>query len=204
MRSRLAIGVLMLGAAAALPSARGDLIVQQGILSGTGSGTQDFAVSQFDSMGGTRQLNFVQIDLLTSVAGGYEADGSGVPVHIFARLAADYFLVSQPLGQTEALIDTVVPNTSPVAASVFNTDTDQTILSQPSDLLPWIGTGQLTLTADIEFEVFEDPPDVIFFGAGGTPRYTITYDYTLIPEPISAVLLAGGVVAALSRRRRRC
>ena len=75
---------LLCGTLAAAPTLA-DVLVIEGYLSGTGEPHyQDFDVPQFDDQGGTRTLNFVQLDFLTSVRGGYQLDDSGGFVEIFA------------------------------------------------------------------------------------------------------------------------
>jgi hypothetical protein len=54
------------------------------------------------------------------------------------------------------------------------------VIDEPADMAPWIGDGLITLTAFTEFVITEDPPGIILFGAGGTVRYTITYDYDVV------------------------
>ena len=49
-----------------------------------------------------------------------------------------------------------------------------------------------------EFEVWDDPPDVVYFGAGGTVHYSITYDYTFDPLPIFADDFETGSASAWS------
>lgn len=185
-------------------AASADQIVQMDILSGgTGAQSHDIMLDQFDTLGGTRQLDFIQFDFLTSVIGGYQTDGSGTAVDILARLTADYDFDGMPLGQTEALIQSTVTNNGPpVAPTVFNTDTDQAIRNQPAFLAAWTGTGQVTMHADTFFEVSETPPGVINFGAGGTVRYTVTYEYSLVPEPMSAAFLVVMGLTLLRHRRR--
>ncbi len=69
----------------------------------------DIVLDQFDTMGGTRQLNFVQLDVLTSVIGGGQGDGSGIPVQCDASLTADYLLGVELLAFTQAVIDLLFP-----------------------------------------------------------------------------------------------
>jgi hypothetical protein len=184
--------------------ARGDTIVQMGFLSGTGEPqTQSVFLNQFDTLGGTRQLNFVQLHFLTSVIGGFETNGSGVPVHIFAQLDANWSLAGQPLVNTQALIDTTILNTNVGSASVFNSDPHTLVLDQQPQLQPWIGSGQIELQAFTQFVVFDEPAGVIDFSAGGTVRYTVTYDYAAVPGPGGlAMLMSSAGWMALGRRTR--
>ena len=183
-------------------AAFGDTIVQNGIVSGVGDPqTQTILINRFDTQGGTRQLNFVQLDFLTSVIGGYQTDGSGIPVHIFAQLDAEWSLGLQMLADTQALIDSIVANTTEGSATVFNSDPQRVILDQAGDMATWIGTGQLGLSVFTQFQVSEDPADIIFFGAGGSVRYTVTYDFNIVPAPAMMALLVIPVIR--SRRKRR-
>jgi hypothetical protein len=172
--------IALAGALTVFSAAQADVIVQEGSLGGgKGSQTHEIVLDQFDSMDGALQLDFIQLDFLTSVIGGGTSNGSGVPTHIIARLDADYFLGEELLAETTALVDTIIPNNGPpVSFTVFNTDTEQVIIDQPADMDPWIGTGQITLTAQVQFVVEEDPPGSIGFGAGGTVQYTVTYDFS--------------------------
>jgi hypothetical protein len=194
----LTVAVFLYGAAA-----HADQIVQEGSLEG-GLGTEmhDIFIDQFDEMSGTNQLNFVQLDFLTSLIGGGQSNGSGVPTHIFAQLSADYFLDNIVLAETEALIDTIITNTgSPGSFTVFNSDTEQVIFDQPAELAPWIGSDQILITAVTEFALDEDPPGSVGFSAGGTVNYSVIYDFTVIPEPSALTLLVGIVAFALRRSR---
>jgi hypothetical protein len=175
----MSTGVALFSLLAVAALCHSDQIVQEGYVSGPPDPHfQELPLDQFDTMGGTRQLNFVQLDFLTSIIGGYTTDGSGVEVHIYAQLDADYYLDSGLLAATQALIDSIVPNTGvPTPISVFNTDTEQVIIDQPQDMVPWIGSGQIILDVFTQFIVWEEPPNVIYFDAGGTVRYTVTYDY---------------------------
>lgn len=181
-----------------------DQIVQTGSLDGgLGMEVHEIFIDQFDEISGANQLNFVQFDFLTSLIGGGQSNGSGVPTQIFAQLSADYFLDDTMLAETEALIDTTITNAgSPSAFTVFNTDTEQLIFNQPEELAAWIGSGQIQLTAFTDFAFEEDPFDSVGFSAGGTVNYSVTYDFTAIPEPSAVMVLVGALAFALSRRTR--
>jgi hypothetical protein len=195
---RLLTVVVVCGAAA-----HADQIVQEGSLKGgLGIEMHDIFIDQFDEMSGSNQLNFVQLDFLTSLIGGGQSNGSGVPTHIFARLRADYFLDNIVLAETEALINTTIPNNGPPGSfTVFNTDTEQVIIDQPAELTPWIGSDEILITAITEFELGEDPPGSVGFSVGGTVNYSVIYDFTVIPEPSGLTLLVGTVAFALLRTR---
>lgn len=177
-------------------------IVQTGIVSGSGAPmTQDVILNQFDDQGGTLALTKVQMDFLTSVSGGFTATGSGVPVHIIAQLDAEWSLDGNLIADTQALVDTVVPNTSPISASVFNTDTASYMINNPGALAAWTGTGTIALQVFTQLQVSEDPAGIIGFGAGGTVRYTVTFEYAPVPAPSAIALL--GIAGCVRRRRRR-
>jgi hypothetical protein len=168
------------GALAGAP-ALADVIVYEGMLEGSGEPHyQDFDVPQFDDQDGARTLNFVQLDFITSIRAGYECDGSGGVVEIYARLDANYYLGAELLAETQALIWDHVNNHWEGAAQLFDTDEEQVVIDEPPDMAPWIGDGWVTLTAFTEFVVYSDPPDLINFGAGGSVRYAVTYDYDVV------------------------
>jgi hypothetical protein len=194
----LTVTVFLCGAAA-----HADQIVQAGSLEGgLGMEVHEIFIDQFDEMSGTNQLNFVQLDFLTSLIGGGQSNGSGVPTQIFAQLSADYFLDDIVLAETGALIDTIITNVGPPGPfTVFNTDTEQLIFDQPAELAAWIGSDQLLITAITDFAFFEDPFDSVGFSAGGTVNYSVTYDFTTIPEPSAVMLLVGALAFALPRSR---
>jgi hypothetical protein len=158
-----------------------DQIVQEGSLAGQkGQQVQNIPLDQFDTLGGSRQLNFVQLDVLTSVIGGGQGTGSGVAVQCDAALTADYLLGVELLASTAAVIDLLYPNNSPSSFTVFDNDTDMATIDQAADLVPWIGTGTIVLKAQVAFSVSEDPAGIVNFGAGGSAQYTVTYDYTVV------------------------
>ena len=51
-----------------------------------------------------------------------------------------------------------------------------------TNLEPWTGEGQITLTALVNFSIEVDPPDEISFSAGGSVHYTVTYDFDVLPS----------------------
>lgn len=177
--------------------ALGGQIVQTGTLNGAGAPmTQPLMLNAFDDQGGTLQLTSVTIDALTSIGGGYTTDGSGVSVDVDASLVADYSLAGTLLVETEAVIDLTVPNNGPpIAVSVFDNDTDMTTITDPADLAAWTGSAGATVTLDVftSFTIVETPPGVIFFGAGGSVQYTVTYEFE--PAPPSTAFRRGDVNA---------
>ena len=176
-------------------SVSADQIVHEGQLSGEMGDPEvhDILIPQFDTLGGTRALNFIQIDYLTSVIGGGQAEGSGQPVHIYVQLDANYSLADESLADTMALIDYEHPNNNNNSFTLFNNDTEQVILDDPKAMQPWTGSDSLTMNAWTQFQLAVDPPDLISFSAGGTVRYTVTYDFDLV-EPTPGDVNGDGAV----------
>jgi hypothetical protein len=170
----------------ATAAARAETIVQEGSLSGYAGEPQyqNILLQQFDTMGGTRQLNSVQLDFLTAVIGTGTTPDHGPPVGIYVMLQADYSLGPQLLAETMAVIDIQVsPTNPPHPFAVFDNDIVQVVLDQPGDLEAWIGGGQITMTAFLHMIVELDPPDAIGLSVGGTVDYSVTYDYDVIAVP---------------------
>jgi len=191
MTRRSIAAALVSGLVLASSATAGDgTVVQTGAL--PGPGVTDIVLDQFDTQGGTRALDSVQLDFFTFFSGGYQTDGSGVAVDVLVSLTADYQLDATLLGETEARLEFTVPNTGPaVAVSFFDTDSDMTLLD--TDLDAWIGDATITLTAESTFTIDEDPPGVIFTGAGGSAEYTVTYTYVDV-APCPADLDGNGSV----------
>jgi hypothetical protein len=181
------------------PFAEAETIVQTGTLN-VPAGTQNQIVSfnQFDTLGGTRQLNSVQLDFLTTVSGSYQTIGLGIPISFFAKADADWFFNSNQVGDTQAVFSTSFLDVFPGTFTFFNADTDQAIFNQQADLLPWIGTGQTSLTATTKLQMDQAP--LISFTAVGTAKYTVTYDFTLVPGAPSLAFI--GIALIMPRRRR--
>ncbi len=200
---KLHVLTVVVGAAALVgTTAQADQIVQMGSLAGgTGQQMQDIVLDQFDTAGGTLQLNFIQLDVLTSIIGGGTANGTGQPTDIFASLSVDYFLGADLLAETHALIDTQISNGSSASFTVFNTDTAQSVINNPALFAPWTGNGSVILTALSEFILSETPAGSVDFSAGGTVQYTLTYDFSPIPAPASCMTIGLGVIVCGRRRR---
>ncbi|MHC4080876.1 MAG: hypothetical protein ACYS15_14650 [Planctomycetota bacterium] len=167
-------------------AARADTIVQEGSLSGYAGEPQyqDIPLQQFDTMGGTRQLNFIQLDFVTAVIGGGMTPQSGSPVSIYVMLQADYYLGPQLLAETMAVVDIQIGPSGPSHPfSVFDNDIAQVVLDQPADMEAWIGEGQITMTAFVHMILEEDPPGGAQFSASGSVNYSVTYDYDVITVP---------------------
>jgi len=174
------LALLLLAPATAAHPAGSGTIVQSGSLSGGGApGTQPVELDAFDDQGGTLTLESVQVEVLTSTIGGCMTNGSGVPTRVYARLVGDFSLGVRPLVDTEAVIDTQVSNVGPpVSLTFFDTDPGSILLRRGADLMPWIGTGKVVMSAFTEFEVWEDPPGSVSFSAGGSIKWTVTYTYS--------------------------
>ena len=197
-RVSAAMGIIAAGMSSA---ASADQLVQMGNLSGgPGQSMQDIVLDQFDTQGGALVLNFVQLDFLTAVIGGGMSNGTGQPTDVFASLSVDYFLGSDLLAETEAVIDFQVSNNTSSSFTLFDNDTAQVSIMDPAMLAPWIGSGSIVLTAAIDFLTSESPPGSVDFNAGGSVQYTVTYDFSAIPAPGSLAVF--GIGSLLFRRRR--
>jgi len=166
--------------------AHAETIVQEGSLSGNAGEPQyqNIALQQFDTMGGTRQVNFVQLDFVTAVIGGGMTPETGPPVSIYLMLQADYSLGPQLLAETMAVVDVQIgPNGPSHPFSVFDNDVVQVLLDTPDEMETWIGDSQIIMTAFVNMILEEDPPGGAAFSAGGSVHYTVTYDYDIIAVP---------------------
>ena len=152
-------------------------IVQSGSLSGGGGpSTQVVQLAQFDDQGGTRVLESVELSVLTHVIGGCQTNGSGIPTTIHAELDAVFSIGARRLVATEAVIGATLPNTGPpTALTFFDNDPGAVTIAGAAGLAPWIGDGRVRLDAFTQFEVSEDPPQSVFFSAGGGVQWTATY-----------------------------
>lgn len=174
---RLRAGAAVLGLSIAALADGSNTEVQSGSLSGGGGpSTQDVHLFQFDDQGGTRVLESVELAVLTSVIGGCQTNGSGIPTSIHAELDAVFSLGNRRLVATEAVIDATIPNTGPpTALTFFDNDPGAVTIVGASGLAPWIGDGRIRLAAFTQFQLSESPPQSVFFSAGGSVQWTVTY-----------------------------
>jgi hypothetical protein len=189
---------LALAAPLAFAAATGaDTIVQEGSLSGKAGPPTEHVITLdlFDTMGGTRELNFVRLDLFITLFAEAVTNGSGGSVDILASLSADYsFVDGPPIAGTEAIIDETVENVGPPIAYLYLDEDMATVTYDlPDDLAPWIGVGTIDLMAVAQMIVADEPPGVIEFSAAGSVTYTATYDYDEVP-PCPADLDGDGSV----------
>jgi hypothetical protein len=154
-------------------------IVQSGSLSAGGAPTtQEVVLAQFDDEGGTLVLESVELSVLTSTIAGCQTNGSGIPTHVHAELDAVFFFGTRRLVTTEAVIDATLANTGPpVALTFFDNDQGSVTIAGAAGLAPFVGDGRVRLGAFTQFQVSEDPPQSVFFGAGGGVQWTVTYRY---------------------------
>ena len=171
------VSLLLSLSASALDGSR--TIVQSGSLSGGGGpSTQEVVLAQFDDEGGTLVLESVELSVLTSTIGGCQTNGSGIPTHIHAELDAVFFFGTRRLVTTEAVIDATLANTGPpTALTFFDNDTGAVTIQGAPGLAPFVGDGRVRLNAFTQLVVSEDPPQSVFFGAGGGVQWTVTYHY---------------------------
>jgi hypothetical protein len=159
--------------------ATADVIVQTGEI--VQLGESEIVLDQFDDLGGTRELNFVQIDLYSRIFGGFTTSGIGGNVRVKATFDQDYFLDSHRLAGTHVQFADVLSNDHVVAFSFLVDDSDQGAIAQSHKLVPWIGTGQITLNSFGEMIWDINPIEGLMdYGAGLHSDYTVTYDYTVL------------------------
>ncbi|MHC5115154.1 MAG: choice-of-anchor E domain-containing protein, partial [Planctomycetota bacterium] len=175
------IAVFAVSLALAGGHATADQIVQEGSLSGEANEPFHFDIplDQFDTAGGTLELNFVQFDFLTSFIGGGTTNGEGgQPTRIDVELDADYSVDGVLIAETHAEVSlNVHHNGPPVPFTFFDSDTVQVVLDMPADLEPWIGTGEIILSADVLLQFSETPAGSANASVGGNVDYSVTYDY---------------------------
>ncbi|UCD75625.1 MAG: hypothetical protein JSV91_01665 [Phycisphaerales bacterium] len=177
-----------LGSLCTAAAAHADVIVQEGLIGELGE--VPIILDQFDDQGGTRQLNFVRIDLYSYMHGGFTTSGSGVPVFVSFTYDQDYYLDDQLLAGTHCHFEDTLPNYASAAYSFWITDDDQAIIDDPDGMSPWIGDGTIAVTSIGDFRWYADPPeDILDGGAGLYAEYTFTYDFTILsacPEDLNA------------------
>lgn len=168
--------------------ASADTIVQEGGLSGSAGPPTEHLIEldRFDTLDGTRQLNFVLLEFTTALFAESVTTGAGGFVDASAELWADYFHLDGPLiAETDTSISVTVDNFEPPVATLY-LDIDEVAVEyvSPRDLAPWIGTGTIVLSATAQLTVLESPPDVIEWFAGGEVTYRVTYDFDpVVPCP---------------------
>jgi hypothetical protein len=173
------IAVAALGTGLIVGPATADVIVQTGEISHLGE--TEIVLDQFDDMGGTRELNFVQIDLYSRMVGGFTTSGIGGIVHVKATFDQDYFLNGQKLAGTHVQFADSRPNDYMAAFSFLVDDSDQDVISQTPKLVPWIGPGQITVTSFGSMVWDIHPIEGLHdYVANLHADYTVTYDYTVL------------------------
>lgn len=177
-----------------------------------------FDVPQFDTQGGTRVLDCVEIFLKGTVSGSASAESlDAEPALISLNLQAT---ISLSMGMTQLAVVIPVANTLFNAAafdgvidfggasgasfqSLMQMDQTTTTLTAPGDLAPWIGNGVVGLTGDAGGQSFGSGAGnlVTIFMTDAAMEFEVTYSFTLVPTP-GAMALAG-VAGLVGLRRRR-
>lgn len=213
-RSILALAGL---AAAASVASAGSEIHSFSRPMGLTSWTDAFAVQQFDTQGGTRVLDSIEVFLEGTVLGDAAAESlDAEPSTITLNLTAT---ISLSLGAT--LLAQVIPLANEIFdASAFDdvidfggtsgvtyenlTDTQSTtsLITDPLEFAPWIGLGTVSVDgAASGFSSGSGAGNLLTqFGTSAELNGSVTYNFHIIPAPGAAALLAIGVLAG--RRRR--
>ncbi len=194
MQRKIIYGVLL--ATYLLNSAAlADEIVQEGEI--LEYGEVEILLDQFDDMDGAYQLDFVQIDLYSSMHGGFTTSGSGTPVFISITYRQDYYHEAQSLAGTQCHFQDTLPNIASGAYSFWIQDEDQVVIDDAEGMAPWIGKDTITVTSIGDFSWYADPPeDILDCGAGLVAEYTFTYGYTVL-SPCPADVTDDGTVDVL-------
>ena len=133
-RRRLAVdscraGLVACAVALLAARAHADTIVQEGGLSGPGGPVNEHVIEldRFDTLGGTRVLNFVKLEFSTMLFAESVTNGAGGMVHATAALWADYaFADGTPIAETSTSLDVMVDNTGKPVATLY-LDADEAI-----------------------------------------------------------------------------
>lgn len=177
-----------------------------------------FDVPQFDTQGGLRVLDCVEIFLKGTVSGTAQAESlDAEPADISLNLQAT---ISLSMGMTQLAVVIPVANTLFSASafdgtidfggtsgatfqSLMQMDQTTTLLTAPGDLAPWIGAGLVGLSGDADGQSFGSGAGnlVTVFLTDGAMEFEVTYSFTVVPTP-GAMALAG-VAGLVGLRRRR-
>lgn len=224
-------GILLAGASWPVATARAGLVESHGPhIEGPFSGysTGSFTVSQFDTMGGTRTLTDVTVEVrIDSFGGKREFDnqsltggsivlaiGSTVRVKGPAPAGGSQIIVIPDAVTTKATSVTATTGELPAdfAGSdyafldgVTVSDLKSATRSSASDLSPYIGSGNVTFAWDLAGNSTTGQNVTVggaFRTTNTTYDFTTTVHYTYVPEPtssMSSLVVLGGL--ALIRRR---
>lgn len=181
--------------------------------------SESLAVNQFDDMDGTRQLVSICIYLEGGVSGSAALESlDNAAAEVSVELSAE---ISLSLG--DALLGVLIP----IADDSFNAtafdgtidfggtsgmtfakleasdSTDIKLTDADESFASFIGDGTVKLTGDAVGTSFGAGAGnlVLQFTTQAEMAYRLTYKYTEIPTPGTAVLLAGAGLAGIRRRR---
>ncbi len=197
----------------------------------TASGTSTAAFQQFDTLGGTRALTGVTVSFSFDKTGGeYQVDNDspvGGAITFYHELRGRLESTDVNIGANgtyrSALseFDTAVGPNNGDPEGQFDAEPGGTdyYIFHPT---PILGTGNSSAISSTYWAAYTGTGtfDITFrasqiFGVDGigglqsqtiasmvTPTITVTYDYAMVPEPVSASLLGIAGIAFAARRRR--
>ena len=179
-------------------------------------GNQTIALSQFDTQGGARVLNWVKITLVANIQANITGENDStiagnMQLSLTGLVDADAPTISAGAGISENSAMVSVSATDGVADSGpdfhnFGTfggsDTDNAV--ELSSFSAYIGTGtfNVNIVGSGGFAlsgVTDSTLKISNFGTNGT--VTVLYDYDVVPEPATLALLALGGLPVLLRKR---
>ena len=208
--------------AAAAGSAQGAVIVHSGSMAlTTTSWNENFSIPQFDDMGGTRLLETVKLTLDGTVVGDASVESlnqgpSEIQINLQATITMS--LMGNALGVVipvanetfnagtfDGSVDFAGPSGAMFPDLMGADSTMTTLVNGFDDLSPFIGVGAVPLVAEAVGSSFGSGAGnlILQFATDAGLEFSVEYEYSVIPSPGAAGLLAFAGLAGSVRRRRQ-
>lgn len=175
-------------------------------------------VAQFDDMGGTRLLNSITLELNAAIGANTtgendSASAGALTLNLSGNATADLYTLAAASIIGASAGPAAVAATDGVGGSgadfhdfgfVSGNDFDSDVIL--SGFAPFIGLGTIDVSVDANggfniSGVSNSSLQISNFASNGTVK--VIYDYTLVPEPASAMVLGVLGMMGLSARKRR-